>query len=318
MMRVLIAEDDPVTCRLLEVGLSKLGYEVIVARNGIEAWQIMQSKEAPQLVILDWVMPGIDGIEVCLLVRKQAKEPYAYIIMLTSKDRKEDIVAGIEAGADDYITKPFDQHELKVRLSVGRRIVELEAKQIAAREGLRIQATCNPLTSLWNRRAIMDILPRELARAQREDANVGIIMADLDHFKHINDKHGHLTGDTVLCEVAQRMRSVVRPYDAIGRWGGEEFLIIFPGCNEVTVKAKAEKMRTLIAENDVEITDGLISITASLGVATYNNGHGQVDSDALILAADAALYRAKTGGRNCVELATSKEIKRGGVYNETQ
>lgn len=205
-MRVLIADDSIVSRHLLDATLRKWGYEVVVACDGVEAWNILQSPDAPKLVILDWVMPGLTGPEVCRLVRQQAKsgensankDSYTYILLLTSKSLKEDLIEGMESGADDYITKPFDQHELKVRLRAGTRIIDLERELIFAREELREQATKDFLMRIWNRSSILDILQRELIRGSREKRALGVVLADLDHFKAINDTFGHFAGDAVL------------------------------------------------------------------------------------------------------------------------
>src|SRR5579883_3074258 len=237
-MRVLIADDSIVSRHLLDATLRKWGYEVVVACDGVEAWEILQSPDAPKLVILDWVMPGLTGPEVCRRVRERAKSPetksesYTYILLLTSKSLKEDLIEGMESGADDYVTKPFDQHELKARLRAGTRIIDLEQQLVTAREELREQATRDFLTRIWNRSSILDILQRELARGGREHRPVGVILADLDHFKAVNDTYGHFAGDAVLLEFARRVQASMRQYDSIGRYGGEEFLIVLPGCDE--------------------------------------------------------------------------------------
>lgn len=299
-MRILVAEDDPVSRYLLEAFLVKWGYEVIVAADGVEAWQALQHDNAPQLALLDWMMPGMDGVEICRRVRKRAAEPYTYILLVTAKGQKQDILEGLEAGADDYLTKPFDPQELRARLRVGRRILELQEQLIQAREELRAQATHDPLTGLWNRAAILETLQRELARAERQRTPVAIIMADVDHFKQINDAYGHLAGDAVLGEVSQRMRAAIRSYDAIGRYGGEEFLIVTSGC-DVTIALKlAERVRSCVSREPINIAGGTFPATLSLGVAASSEAG---DADQLVRAADAALYRAKNSGRNRVELA---------------
>src|SRR5882724_6037532 len=223
-MRILIADDSVVSRHLLDATLRKWGYQVVVACDGEEALAVLQGDDAPKLAILDWVMPGLTGPEVCRKVRDHAKDKereYTYILLLTSKSLKEDLITGMEAGADDYITKPFDQHELKVRLRAGTRIIDLERELVRAREDLRDQATRDSLTRIWNRGMILEILDRELARAERERRPVGLVLADLDHFKNVNDTYGHFAGDAVLREFVRRTGSSVRPYDAVGRYGGE-------------------------------------------------------------------------------------------------
>ena len=307
-MRILVAEDDPVSRRLLESYMAKWGYEAVVASDGAEAWERLQAADAPRLALLDWMMPGLDGVEVCGRVRQRAQQPYTYILLLTAKDEKLDVIEGLESGADDYLTKPFHSQELKARLRVGKRILDLEDGLLAAREVLQFKATHDQLTGLWNRGAILDTLHRELARSRRESGSVGVLLADLDHFKSINDDHGHLAGDQVLRETARRLTSSVRIYDAVGRYGGEEFLIVVPGCNALTARTKAEQLRAAIGSRPVKTTEGAIPVTASIGaVAASGEVDANANADALLRAADAALYRAKAAGRNRVELATLAE-----------
>lgn len=305
-MRILIVEDDAVTRRMLQARLEKWGYEVLLAKDGSEAWAIMEAEDAPTFVILDWMIPDPDGLEICRRIRKREREEYTYVILLTAKGQREDVVQGMDAGADDYIIKPFDSRNLQVRLRAGRRILDLLEQLVAARESLRVLATRDPLTGLWNRASILDMLNRELARDIREGNPIGIIMADIDHFKVVNDSHGHLAGDAVLREVGRRMRLSIRPYDGIGRYGGEEFLAIFPGCDEPRILALSERLREAIAGTPMDTSEGRISITMSIGAASYADpADGNVE--ALIRAADIALYRAKEKGRNRVEFATAED-----------
>lgn len=299
-MRILVAEDDPVSRRLLESTLHKWGYQVIVCSDGISALQALQRPDAPSLVLLDWMMPGMDGVEVCREVRQRMREPYTYVLLLTAKNQRSDVITGLEAGADDYIVKPFDANELRMRLRAGRRILDLQAELIFAREELRDQATRDSLTRLWNRGAILDILKSELGRARRGEAPVSIILADLDYFKRINDTYGHLVGDAVLRETASRMRSAIRPYDEIGRYGGEEFLLVLPKCGAEAAVALGERLQMAITQEEIVLDEGSIPITLSLGIATSESG---IDMQAFLAAADAALYRAKDNGRNRFELA---------------
>ena len=301
-MKILIAEDEPAFRQLLEDVLVRWGYEVIVTRDGSEAWRVLQSKDAPQLALLDWKMPGLEGAEICRKVRKELLEPYTYIILLTSQQRDEDLVVGMEAGADDYIIKPFKHNELKVRLRAGRRIIELQNELLAAREILQKKASHDSLTGLLNHEEILVILRHELARADREGGCVSVIMSDLDNFKAINDTYGHLAGDAVLRSAAQRMHALMRSYDFVGRYGGEEFLFILPECCLDYTTAFAERLRLAICSQSIDTSEGIIPVTVSLGVAqSGKEKHG--DAETLVRAADAAMYRAKKLGRNRVEVA---------------
>ena len=299
-MKILIADDSLVSRHLLEATLRKWGYEVAVACDGEEALTLLQKDDAPALAILDWMMPGLTGLEVCRRVRLRAREPYTYILLLTSKSQKEDLIEGMEAGADDYITKPFDQHELQVRLRAGTRLVDLQAELLSAREALREQATKDSLTRLWNRSSIFDILCRELSRCQRERSAVGVVMVDLDHFKSINDNYGHYAGDAVLCEAARRMQNAIRQYDSIGRYGGEEFLILLTGCDPEASMSQAERLRKQLSQVQISLQDSSISISASFGVTNALPGEVWTPEE-LIHKADEALYLAKRRGRNRVE-----------------
>jgi len=300
-MRILIADDSIVSRHLLDATLRKWGYEVVVACDGNEAWQILQSDDAPNMAILDWMMPGMTGPEVCRKVRETTndKDIYTYILLLSSKSQREDLIEGMESGADDYLTKPFDQHELQVRLRPGVRILELQHELISAREELREQATKDFLTRIWNRSSVLDILQRELRRGTREKRPVGLVLADLDHFKTINDTYGHFAGDAVLREFVRRTAGSIRPYDAIGRYGGEEFLIILPGCDEELTGKQAERMRAALANEPMFFNEESRVITCSYGATAWMPGTPP-DEETLIRMADDALYRAKRLGRNRV------------------
>jgi two-component system cell cycle response regulator len=304
-VKILIADDSIVSRHLLEATLRKWGYEVMVACDGAEALELLQREDAPSLIILDWMMPGMTGVEVCRRIRQRDSEPYTYILLLTSKSQKEDLIEGMEAGADDYITKPFDQNELQVRLRAGIRLVDLQTQLLKAREDLRDQATRDSLTRLWNRSSILSELGRELARAGREARPLGVVIVDLDHFKHINDTYGHLAGDEVLREAARRMQNSIRQYDSIGRYGGEEFLIVFPGCNEIDSYAQADRLRRQLSLTEMSVNGSSIRVTASFGVTTALLGENWTEEE-LIRTADEALYVAKKSGRNRVEILTSR------------
>ncbi len=298
-MRVLVADDNLISRRVLEAALRQWGYDVVLADDGNEAWKILRSPNAPRLAILDWMMPGLSGPELCRRVRQAGGDRYTYILLVTSRAEKQDVIEGLEAGADDYITKPFDQMELKVRLAGGRRIVELQDQLLEAQATLREQATVDALTKVWNRRSILEILEREVDRAEREHSPLSVAMADLDHFKQINDTYGHLAGDAVLVEAVQRMRSSMRSYDSLGRYGGEEFLLLFPGCEPAAAGRLAERMRAEIEQRPLDWQTGPIRFTISFGVTTLRADQ-RLPSEALLRVADAALYQAKQQGRNRV------------------
>ncbi len=302
LLRALIADDDPVSRRMLARSLHRWEYDVVEVADGAAAWEMLTREDAPRLAILDWMMPGLTGPEVCKRVRRCSARRYTYVLLLTARGGKKDLVEGLEAGADDYLIKPFDCQELQARLRAGRRILELESDLIAAREALHEQATRDPLTWVWNRYAILDILDRELQRGRRQGAPVSVVMADLDHFKSINDSYGHLVGDAVLREAARRMRDAVRTYDAVGRYGGEEFLMVFPGLDHEGALQLAERLRRVLCASPVVTEGGPVRITASLGVSALAAGDHRT-AESLIEAADQALYRAKKSGRNQVERA---------------
>ncbi|MFP4054217.1 MAG: diguanylate cyclase [Phycisphaerae bacterium] len=302
-MRVLIAEDEPVSRRLLEGTLSRWGYDVLVACDGDQAWEsFTREPDPPRLAIFDWMMPGMDGIELCRQIRKEARDEYTYIILLTAKNRKENLIQGLDAGADDYITKPFDSDELEVRIRAARRIIDLQAKLLDAQEALRKQATHDPLTELLNRGAILETISRELARVDRESRPLGVMLADIDHFKYINDSFGHRAGDAALRQVSQRMVHNLRNYDSVGRYGGEEFLAVLPGLDENSALGRAEKFRQAVAERPIEIPGRTLPLTISVGVAVVSPGD-DLHLERLVHRADEAMYEAKAAGRNQVVLA---------------
>jgi len=247
--------------------LTKWGYDAVVARDGLEAWRVLQSEDYPRLAVLDWMMPGMDGVELCRRVRAAGREPYVYILLLTARTESHDLVEGIEAGADDYLTKPFNTHELRARLRAGTRILNLQEELVRAREALREQATHDGLTGLLNRVTIMEVLHTELQRAAREKQPVSVLLADIDRFKLINDTHGHLAGDAVLSEISCRMRASLRRYDSIGRYGGEEFLIVLPGCDGAGALRQAERTRSAIGGELFCIGEGHIPVSGSIGIS---------------------------------------------------
>jgi len=224
-----------------------------------------------------------------------------FMVLLTSKESKEDIVTGLESGSDDYLTKPFNVEELKARLRTGERILHLEDRLVEAREQMRFKATHDALTSIWNRSVIMDLLGRELSRSRREANCTVVLLGDVDHFKSINDTHGHPVGDEVLREIASRLLSCIRSYDFVGRYGGEEFLLILNNCKPQFADARAEEIRKA-ASSPIQTTSGSLQVTMSFGLL-LSEDWGVLPVEELLHEVDAALYSAKAAGRDCVRLA---------------
>jgi two-component system cell cycle response regulator len=301
-MKILIAEDDAMSRRLLEKTLQREGYEVIAVSNGLLALQQLSLPDGPRLALLDWMMPEMDGPGVCLAVRQQHERTYVHIILITSKGSKQDVVEGLRAGADDYLTKPWDPAELIARLRVGQRILQLEDRLVEARETMRFRATHDPLTSLFNRGVILDLLNRELARTRRENGCTVVIMGDLDHFKDVNDRYGHMVGDEVLREIARRLLASVRSYDFVGRYGGEEFLVVLNNCDSAHAVARAQEIRNAVANQPVKTERGPLPVTMSLGVLASRDWGLQL-AEEILGKVDLALYQAKAEGRNCFKLA---------------
>lgn len=298
-MRVLIAEDDATSRKLLTRVLAQWGYEVIVTSDGAEAWAALQSEDPPPLAILDWMMPEMDGVELCRRVRESDTLSSLYIILLTARDTKRDMVIGLDAGANDYLGKPFDREELRARVDVGRRFAELNQKLLETQRSLETLARTDPLTGTLNRRAMLERLSEEMARAARENSPPGIGMIDIDHFKRINDTYGHGVGDHVLKDVVRRSAAAMRPYDALGRFGGDEFLTILPHAAPAHVKDVLERIRRAACVRPVEVDGHQIEVTLSIGGAT---SRGE-SAEALISSTDGALYQAKALGRNRVVMA---------------
>lgn len=297
-MQILIADDDVISRRRLEAALGGLGHQVVAVADGTAANEVLLCPDGPRLAILDWMMPGADGLEVCRQVRQLAAH-YVYIILLSSRRGREDMVAGLNAEADDFLGKPFDVVELRARLRSGERVLALEESLLQAQEALRVQATHDHLTGLWNRAMILDQLGRELHRIQRGGGDLAVALADLDGFKRVNDTLGHAMGDEVLKFAARQIKEELRDCDFIGRYGGEEFLFVLPGCEEDGALRVAERVRARIAEEPMPAGKILLPVTISIGVAV---SWPAVEASALIKKADDALYRAKELGRNRVEV----------------
>jgi len=299
-VHVLVAEDDASSRFRLETALRAWGYHVTSVADGRQAIAALALADGPSLAVLDWSMPEANGLEVCQAIRSDPGSRYVYAILLTSHDRDEDVIAGFDAGADDYVTKPFNTKELRARIRCGARIVQLQRQLVAAHEELREKAMHDPLTGLLNRGAFFEIGDLEFARAKRSRTPISIVMADIDHFKSINDRFGHPGGDDVLREVARRLQATFRKEDAVGRYGGEEFVALAVGCEGPDANRLAERFRQTVECEPFAIGAEWLDVTTSVGVVTGAAADGVLE---LVRAADEALYCAKTAGRNRVVAA---------------
>ena len=306
-MKALVADSDPERLRQLESWLGRWGHEVSPARNGLEAWSRLESEETPVLAVLAWRMEGLSGIEVCRKLRLQPDLPSAYVLLLASREDGEELLDGLNAGADDFLFAPLDPIEVKARVRTGARIAEIEGALRATQDALRIQSTRDMITGSWNHGAILEVLHKERERARRKSGSVGVVLADLDEFRKINESLGHPVGDEVLREAARRMNSSVRPYDAVGRFGGEEFLIVLPGSDGLGALTVAERIREAFSRRPVHTSAGPVPMTLSLGVAA-EGGEAGGDPSSLLRAAGGALKRAQHGGRNRAALADDSGV----------
>jgi two-component system, cell cycle response regulator len=297
---ILLAEDDPVTRMLMTRFLKKAGYEVDAVSNGSEALDRMTARYYPMLVT-DWEMPEMDGASLCKAVRNLQLDGYVYALLLTARDSKDNIIAGLEAGADDYLIKPVHEAELIARLNAGRRILNLEHSLRVANQRNRILSITDALTGTYNRRYLMEQLPRELERCRRYGYPLSVLMCDIDYFKTINDAKGHAAGDEVLQQFAARAQKSIRSNsDWVARYGGEEFLIILPETGQAGAVTVAEKIRTVTAATPFATRTGDAAVTASFGVASTGAQGPDIGLrvDALIRCADECLYRSKQAGRD--------------------
>ncbi len=282
-MKILIAEDDPISRRLLESQLIRWNYEVVITSDGKAALETLQSEDPPSIAILDWMMPEMDGVKVCQEIRKQEKEHYTYVLLLTARGRKEDLIEGLEAGADDYVIKPFNAHELDMRIKAGKRIIELEKK-------LRILTIKDDLTNLYNRRGLIELSKQQMKIAKRQKIPVSLLFADIDNFKKINDTFGHKEGDSILIETARILNETYRETDIITRIGGDEFAVLLIGASEKDVDVIKNRLQENIDESNKKNNKHKLSL--SIGIAT---SHPELinDIEHLLTQADKLMYEQK-------------------------
>jgi diguanylate cyclase (GGDEF)-like protein len=299
-LRVLLAEDDPVARMLTTRLLKKAGYDVIAVADGDAALATLRETFC-QILLTDWEMPGLDGPSLVQAVRAGQWPGYVYAILLTGRDAREHVIAGLEAGADDYLKKPVDEAELVARMKTGRRVAELEARLRAAEREARRLALTDALTGAYNRRHLLEELPIEIERTLRHENPLGLLICDIDHFKRINDTYGHQAGDEVLRAFATMLMGSLREIDWVARFGGEEFVVVLPATDQAGALQVAEKLRARTEQLAVRAGDSTVRLTASFGVATMSaRWPAQPQPEALIELADLCLYRSKQGGRNRV------------------
>jgi diguanylate cyclase (GGDEF)-like protein len=306
-MRALVADSDPDRLRLVEGWLAKWGHSVRAFRNGVEAWRAVEGEREPTLIVLAWRMEGMPGIDVCRRLRLQPDLPSGYVLLLSDRRDGEDLFDGLNAGADDFLFSPLDPHEMKARVRTGARIVEIEAALRATQDALRVQSTRDAVTGTWNRGAILEALQRERERARRKSGSVAVVLADLDAFRNVNESFGTPVGDEVLRETARRLSAGLRPYDAVGRYGGAEFLIVLPGSDGLGGLTVAERIRESFGRRPVHTSAGPVTVTLSLGVSS-EGGEAASEADRLLRAATVALKRAQDGGRNRTALADDSGV----------
>lgn len=303
-MKVLIAEDDPSANLLLKRLLFSWGFSIITAFDGTKAWEILQEEDVPQIAILDWMMPGMDGLEVCSRIREREKgrEQYTYVIMLTGRSDKEDIVTGIDAGADDYIIKPFHKMELRARLQTGQRIIELQTACRTANKKLLIMSRLDPLTGALSRSAMLDDLDLAMYRSKRDKKSLSISLVDIDKLKEMNERHGRSAGDQILQDSVRKINACTRRTDCLGRFGGDELLVIMLGTDVDTGMTICHRIKKAIAEKKIVINDQSFPVTVSQSLAVWD---GKASIEEFIASAEHALLVTKTHGRNRVTKADS-------------
>lgn len=301
-MKILIAEDDAVSRRILEAYLRKWGHDVVVTSDGAEAWNQFQRDDAPRLAVLDWMMPELDGVQVCQKIRAREHAPFTYVLLLTAKGETDDIVTALDSGADDYLTKPYNAMELRSRIGAGERIVRLHEQLETANAALKRLVQTDFLTQVYNRSAIVHRIEEELSRTARTKAPLAVYLLDIDHFKQVNDNFGHAAGDQVLIEVARRLKEQCRNYDVTGRYGGEEFVVIAPGPRRQETEIVGERIRTAVFDKPIHAEGSELSVSISIG-GIWIGPDVSPSVDAVLKRADELLYEAKRSGRNRVVAA---------------
>lgn len=292
---ILIAEANDAYREMLVTAVNVWGYAPIAVSNGTAALDVLNSDSSTRLGILDWVIPDLNGPEICRRVRNAMFENYTYLLLLTERTDQRDRLAGLESGADDFITKPFYPDELRLRLRAGSRVLDLQDRLKIAHDVLKHQASSDSLTGVFNRDTVIGALEREVNRAQREQTSLGVMMIDVDHLKQLNEKFGPPVGDRALQELASTLKNSTRPYDSCGRYGADEFLVVFPNSDLKYVARIAQRVRQLLFADGFQYADQHTEITISVGIAA-SQPERFLNAEQLINAADDALYQAKRDG----------------------
>ncbi len=300
-MRILIAENDPDVRSLLEKELAGWGYDVVGCVDGTQAWEILRREDTPRLAILDRSIAGMDGLQICRALRQIKKRPHIYLVLMISESRKVEVDLILEAGADEYLVKPVEIHELQARVRTGSLVVRLQQTFVSFLDYYESQAVTDPLTGLWNQETIAGILQRELARSKRQGDPIALLLTDLDQFKQIGDSSTDLTGDPVRREVARNIQSSVRSYDSVGLSGRKEMIIVAPGCNMESAKQLAERLRSSVGKYGAKIAGDAAHLTLSFGIIAAG-GKKDWEANSLIKAAEHALHSAKSKGGNRIEV----------------
>jgi len=303
-MKVLIADDDQISRMITKAAVEQSGHECIVAVDGDSAWELYQA-HAPEAVVTDLMMPGLNGLDLCRAIRSSEDDNYTYVILVTSHGSRKDVLAGMEAGADDYVTKPLDPFNLHIRLLAAQRITSLHSDLAKYRTALSNQARTDPLTKLHNRLKLTEDLGELHNRGDRPPRDYCLAMVDVDNFKSYNDIYGHQAGDAALVAIASTLAHEVRESDGVYRFGGEEFLLVLGEQSEETAAVILERVRSAVHDLRIEHSgdpDGVLTISA--GVSAFTQGH-RAGAEQLLREADRALYAAKASGRNRVTLASA-------------
>jgi len=298
--QVLVVDDSPVYRKLVQQVLSTECYSLLFAANGSEAMNLYR-QHSPSIVITDWVLPDFSGLELCKQIRLDPSRPYTYIVFMTSNTEKGNVVKGLQAGADDYLTKPFDPSEMLARVGVGRRIIDLNREVAAKTLMLEEAARTDPLTGLPNRRAIEEWTAKQLRGATRHNFPLWVVLGDLDNFKAINDNLGHDAGDIVLKIFADVLRKNTRASDVCGRLGGDEFVMVFTHVEADYIESTVNRFREQFAALSFPLQGQSVQVTASFGIAGIQD-QKTCDFSTLLRKADQTLYEAKRAGRNLVRV----------------